>query len=62
MEMLKKFTSGVLALLPCSPTGSTLRALKELQPCWMDFFEHFRGQPMRIFILGVSGFRLSSLQ
>lgn len=62
MEMLKKATSGILALLPYSPTGSTLRASKELQPYWMDFFEHFRGQSMRIFILGVSVFRLSSLQ
>jgi hypothetical protein len=35
--MLKQATSGVLALLPCSRTESTLRASKELWPCWMTF-------------------------
>jgi hypothetical protein len=40
--MLKKATSGVLALLPCSRTGCTLRASKGLRPCWADFFEHSR--------------------
>jgi len=38
--MLKKAASGVLALLPCSRTESTLRASKWLRPCWTDFFEH----------------------
>ncbi len=38
--MLKKAASGVLALLPCSRTMSTLRASKGLRPCWTDFFEH----------------------
>jgi hypothetical protein len=38
--MLKKAASGVLALLPCSRTGSTLRASKRLRPCWTNFFEH----------------------
>jgi len=38
--MLKKAASGVLALVPCSRTGSTLRAPKGLRPCWTDFFEH----------------------
>jgi hypothetical protein len=40
MGMLKKAASGVLALLPCSRTESTLRASKWLRPCWTDFFEH----------------------
>jgi len=48
MGMLKKHVlsqvegaaSGVLALLPCSRTVSTLRASKGLRPCWTDFFEH----------------------
>jgi len=47
--MLKKAASGVLALLPCSRTMSTLRASKGgLRPFlrlrsgqdWTDFFEH----------------------
>jgi len=38
--MLKKAASGVLALLPCSRTESTLRASKGLRSCWADFFEH----------------------
>jgi hypothetical protein len=38
--MLKKAASGVLALLSCSRTKSTLRATKGLRPCWTDFFEH----------------------
>ncbi len=33
MGMLKKAASGVLALLPCSRTESTLRASKGLRPC-----------------------------
>ena len=37
--MLKKAASGVLALLPCSRTESTLRASKGLRPCWTNFFE-----------------------
>jgi len=40
LGMLKKAASGVLALLPCSRTGSTLRASKRLQHCWTNFFEH----------------------
>ncbi len=32
--MLKKAASGVLAHLPCSRTGITLCAPKELRPCW----------------------------
>ena len=46
--MLKKAASGVLALLPCSRTESTLRAPKELRPCWTDFFEHSRQLLMSI--------------
>ena len=48
--MLKKAASGVLAILPCSRTGCTLRASTTgapvgtlqaiLRPCWADFFEH----------------------
>jgi len=38
--MLKKAASGVLAIVPCSRTESTLRAPKGLRPCWTDFFEH----------------------
>jgi len=40
MGILKKAASGVLALLPCSRTMSTLRAFKGLRPCWTDFFDH----------------------
>ncbi len=48
LGMLKKAASGVLPLLPCSRTMSTLRASKGLRPCWIDpserlracFFEH----------------------
>ncbi len=40
MGMLKKVASGVLTLLPCSRTESTLRAPKGLRPCWTNFFEH----------------------
>jgi len=40
MGMLKKAASGVLAIVPCSRTESTLRAPKWLRPCWTDFFEH----------------------
>jgi hypothetical protein len=40
LGMLTKAASGVLALLPCSRTESTLRASKGLRPCWTDFFEH----------------------
>jgi hypothetical protein len=45
--MLKKAASGVLALLPCSRTMSTLRASKWLRPCWTDFFEHSLPLTMR---------------
>jgi hypothetical protein len=45
--MFKKAASGVLALLPCSRTGSTLRASKGLRPCWTDFFEHSLPLTMR---------------
>ena len=38
MGMLKKTASGVLAMLPCSRTVSTLRASKWLRPCWTAFF------------------------
>ncbi|MEC4681100.1 MAG: hypothetical protein VST67_10435, partial [Nitrospirota bacterium] len=38
--MLKKAASGVLAIVPCSRTESTLRASKWLRPCWTDCFEH----------------------
>jgi hypothetical protein len=37
MGMLKKATSGVLAILSCSRTESTLRASKSLRPCWTTF-------------------------
>jgi hypothetical protein len=40
--MLKKAASGVLAMLPCSRTVSTLRASTWLWPCWTDFFDHSR--------------------
>ena len=46
LGMLKKAASGVLALLPCSRTGRTLRARhwarsprrgkQKLRPCWTD--------------------------
>jgi len=36
MGQLKKAASGVLAIFPCSRTGSTLRAQKGLRPCWTD--------------------------
>ncbi len=49
--MLKKAASGVLALLPCSRTESTLRASKGLRPCWTDFFEH----SLQLTMLGSSG-------
>ena len=39
MGMLKKAASGVLAIVPCSRTESTLRASQELRPLWTDFFE-----------------------
>ncbi len=59
MEMLKKAASGVLAILPCSRTESTLRASKGLRPCWIDpserlracFFEH----SLQLTTLGSSG-------
>jgi len=35
--MLKKATSGVLAIVSCSRTARTLRAPKWLWPCWMTF-------------------------
>ncbi len=38
--MLKKAASGVLALLPCSRTMSTLRASKGRERRWTDLFEH----------------------
>ena len=38
--MLKKAASGVLALLSCSRTMSTLRASKCLRSCWTRLFEH----------------------
>jgi len=47
MGMLKKAASGVLVLLPCSLTKSTLRASKWLRPCWTDFFEHSLPLTMR---------------
>jgi hypothetical protein len=40
MGMLKKAANGVVALLLCSRTESTLRASKRLWPCWTNFFEH----------------------
>ncbi len=48
--MLKKAASGVLAMLPCSLTMSTLRASTELRPCWTDFFAHSRRLPIPISI------------
>ncbi len=45
--MLKKAASGVLALLPCSRTMSTLRSSKWLRPCWTNFFEHSLPLTMR---------------
>ncbi len=62
--MLKKAASGVLALLPCSHTVSTLRASKWLRPCpwkraslrpWVwagdkaDIFDHSRRLLISIF-------------
>jgi len=55
--MLKKVASGVLALLPCSRTGSTLRAPKGLWPCWTDFFEH--SHLLNIFRLKIVDFQFS---
>jgi len=43
MRLLKKAASGVLAIFPCSRTGSTLCAQKWLRPCWTNFFEPPRG-------------------
>jgi len=40
LGMMKKTASGVLVTLPCSRTGSMLRASKWLRPCWVDFFDH----------------------
>lgn len=40
--MLKKASSFVLAILPCSRTVGTLRAPTCLRPCWKDFFDHSR--------------------
>ena len=40
--MLEKAASGVLALLPCSRTMSTLRSSKWLRPCWIDPSERLR--------------------
>ncbi len=47
LGMLKKAASGVLALLPCSRTMSTLRSSKWLRPCWRNFFEHSLPLTMR---------------
>jgi hypothetical protein len=41
--LLKKATSGVLAIFPCSRTGSTLCAQNWLRPCWTNFFEPPQG-------------------
>ncbi len=35
--ILRKPTSGVLPLVPCSPTKGTLRASQELRPFWTGF-------------------------
>ena len=51
MGLLKKVASGVLAIFPCSRTGSTLCAQKWLWPFlraasgqgWTNFFEPPRG-------------------
>ena len=42
LGLLKKATSGVLAIFPCSRIASTLRAKNLLYPCWSDFFEPTR--------------------
>jgi len=55
--MLKKATSGVLALVPCSRTESTLRASQVLRPCWADFFEHFLPLMMSVSLRGGMGHR-----
>ncbi len=34
---MKKAASGVLAIVPCSRSTSTLRAQKGLRPCWTTF-------------------------
>jgi hypothetical protein len=47
--MLKKSAIGVLATLPCSRTGNTLRASMWLRPCWTEFFEHPREVLMSVF-------------
>jgi len=46
MGLLKKAASGVLAIFPCSRTGSTLCAQKWLRPCWTKFFEPPRASDM----------------
>ncbi len=57
MGMLKKAASGVLAILPCSRTESTLRASKWLRPCWADFFEHSLPLMMLVSLQGCMGHR-----
>jgi len=56
--MLKKAASGVLAIVPCSRTESTLRAPKWLRPCWADFFEHSFPLMMSVSVRGGMGHRL----
>ena len=41
--LLKKAASGVLAIFPCSRTGSTLCAQNWLRSCWTKFFKPPRG-------------------
>ena len=41
LGILKKAASSVLATLPYSHTGSTLRASNSLRPCWTDFLRSF---------------------
>ncbi|MEC4681955.1 MAG: hypothetical protein VST67_14825 [Nitrospirota bacterium] len=55
--MLKKAASGVLAIVPCSRTESTLRASKWLRPCGTDFFEHSLPLMMSVSLRGCMGHR-----
>ena len=55
--MLKKAASGVLAIVPCSRTESTLRAPKWLRPCWSNLLEHSLPLMMSVSLRGCIGHR-----
>ena len=60
--MLKKATSGVLAILSCSRTGSTLRASKIAAALLDDFFDHSRRLPVLKFSRAHPGFFARNIQ